>query len=295
MKLLAFLLIFLFIFLLLLGCEDKITEVISPEKLSPPLGLKSVTGDSQVTLIWYTSNFEGDLDGYLIYQYEGAYFDLDPRKDIDTVFMTTEPETLKTYGMSHIQRSKTISGLTNGQTYSFLVVAAKDDWTEISYTSNIVRDTPRPETGVTEYATVYAYAVNSAQSGYELSDFSVSDMTGINIGDYSTSSGIGDIICERIALAAGTRLWIAGTNGAETMDLGYMSDWNDADVAPENGYANTGYSLTALVGHVYAIRTGDNHYGKIQILDMDDLDYKWVSFKACYQPDTGNREYRLKP
>lgn len=294
MKHLAFLLIFLFIFLLLLGCEDKITEVISPEELSPPLGLKSVTGDQKVTLIWYTSNFESDLDGYLIYRYDDSYSNLDPKEDIPSVFLSTDPETLEVSGGSHTQRTKTILGLTNGQTYSFLVVAAKDDWTEISHTSNIVRDTPRPETGPTEYATVYAYAVNSDSSGYELSDFSVSDMTGINIGDYSTTSGIGDIICERIALAAGTRLWIAGTNGAVTMDLGYMSDWNSADVAPQSGYANTGYSLTALLGHVYAIKTGNNHYGKIQIVDMN-VSSGWISFKACYQPQAGNREYRTRP
>ncbi len=295
MKHLSFLLIFLFVFLLLLGCEDKITEVISPEKLSPPLGLKSVTGDGKVTLIWYTSNFESDLDGYLIHQSEGAYFDLDPRKDIPAAFTSTDPETLKTFGMSNIQRSKTISGLTNGQTYSFLVVAAKDDWTEISYTSNIVRDTPRPEKS--EYVTVYARFAKAEfidSCGYELFDFTRVSMSGIN-QDYDTPPNyIGDIICEKFDPGAGDRVWLAGANGALMMDLGFMSDWDDADTAMAAGYVDPGYSLTAVPGHVYSVKTGDNHYAKIHVEETNITD-GWVTFKACYQTKPGSRQFKTKP
>jgi hypothetical protein len=57
----ALILIFIFLFALLQGCEGKITEVINPQELSPPLGLKSITGDENVILFWYTSNYEDDL------------------------------------------------------------------------------------------------------------------------------------------------------------------------------------------------------------------------------------------
>lgn len=78
------------------------------------------------------------------------------------------------------------------------------------------------------------------------------------------------------------------------MDLGYMQDWNGADVAPGTGYAETGYSLTAIAGHVYAIKTGDNLYGKIQIMDMD-VGAGWLSFKTFYQTQVWNRQYKIRP
>lgn len=291
MKHLAFLLIFFFIFLLLLGCEEKITEVLSPEKLSPPLGLKSVTGDGKVTLFWYTSNYEGDLDGYLIYKYDGAYSNLDPKEQIPNGFL--EAETLKTpSGESYTVQTDTVSGLTNGQTYSFLVVAAKDDWTEISHTSNIVRDTPRPEKS--EYDTLFAREVNIAKCGYELSNFTRVSMSGINQEYYTPPDSIGDIICEKFDPGAGFRVWLAGANGAEMMDLGFMSDWDDADTAMATGYVDPGHSLTAVEGHVYSIKTRDNHYAKIRV-EKVDITNGWVIFKACYQTKPGSRQFKTKP
>jgi len=291
MKHLTLFLLILSALILIQGCEEKVTKVLNPEKHSPPLGLRSITGDGDVTLIWYTSNYEGNLDGYLVYKYVGVYSNLDPKETIPSGFSVAE--TLKTpTGSSHTQVSKTVSGLSNGQDYSFLVVAARDNWTEISHTSNIIFDTPRPETA--KYDTIYASSVNKAKSGYELSDFTVADMTDINVSNYSTTDGIGDFICEKFDPGAGYRLWIAGTNNGQLMDLGYMQDWDEADYAPASGYASTGYSLTCLIGHVYAIKTGDNHYAKIQITDMS-VPSSWIKFKACYQTDAGNREYKPKP
>jgi len=290
MKHLAFLLIFLFVFLLLLGCEDKITEVISPEELSPPLGLKSVTGDQKVTLIWYTSNFESDLDGYLIYKYEGPYYDLNPKEYIPTGFSVAE--TLKTPGgESFTVQTDTVYGFTNGVTYSFLVVAARDDWTEISHTSNIVKDTPRPEK--LEYDTLYAREVNIDKCGYELFNFTRVSMIGID-QNYDTQNDTGDIICEKFDPGAGDRIWLAGANGAVMMDLGYMSDWDNADTAMGTGYVDPGYSLTAVEGHVYSIRTRDSHYAKIRV-EKVNITEGYVSFKACYQNQTGSRQYKIRP
>jgi len=252
MKHLAFLLIFLFVFLLLLGCEDKITEVISPEELSPPLGLKSVTGDQKVTLIWYTSNFESDLDGYLIYKYEGPYYDLNPKEYIPTGFSVAET----------------------------------------SHTSNIVKDTPRPEK--LEYDTLYAREVNIDKCGYELSNFTRVSMSGINQEYYTPPDSIGDIICEKFDPGAGFRVWLAGANGAVMMDLGYMSDWDNADTAMGTGYVDPGYSLTAVEGHVYSIRTRDSHYAKIRV-EKVNITEGYVSFKACYQNQTGSRQYKIRP
>lgn len=288
----ALILISIFLFALFQGCEDKITEIISPEKLSPPLGLKSVTGDESVFLFWYTSNYESDLSGYFIYQYQGAYSTSTVPEDIPGVF--SKVDSIGVSPPSNQVKSRTISGLSNGTTYSFLVVAAKDDWTKVSQPSNIIQDTPRSESA--KYDTIYGYAQNKEESGYELSDFSVTDLTGLNTSTYTTPLGIGDIICEKFAPRPGAdRVWLAGCNSGQIQDLGYMSNWDDADMAPVDGYFPTGYSVQAREGHVYAVKTGSpSHYGKIHVLEVS-IPNAWVEFKACYQNDPGNRQYKIKP
>ncbi len=291
----ALLIALLLIFALWLqGCDQNSTEVVSPEKLSPPLGLKSITGDEEITLLWYTSNYESDLSGYYIYEYVGSYSTTSVPENIPSAF--TKVDSLTKSSPSNTIQSRTITGLENGTTYSFLVVAVKDDWSEQSQPSNIINDTPRKETQPGSSDTIWASSVLKSKSGYELSDFSVTDMSDINTSNYASTDGEGDFICEKINFQGGVayRLWLAGTNGGGVMDLGYMQDWNDADLAPASGYAATGYSLNAIAGHVYAIKTGDNHYGKIQVISLN-VDAGWVSFKACYQTQTGNRQYKPKP
>jgi hypothetical protein len=285
-----------FLFLGVQGCEKTTTETktVPAETLSPPLGLRSITGDREITLLWYTSNYESDLSGYEIYMVDSLYSEDTAPEEIPSEFekVSSHP---KSSPCNTIQ-SRTISNLTNGTTYSFLVVAAKDDWSKLSEPSNIINDTPRPETILSEYDTIWASSVYKNKSGYELSDFSVTNMTDIDTSDYHTGDGEGDFICEKINFQGGVeyRLWFAGTNSGGVMDLGYMQDWDDADVAPQTGYAETGYSLTAIIGHVYAIETGDNHYGKVQVLDLE-VAAGWVSLKACYQMKTGERQYKIRP
>jgi hypothetical protein len=277
---------FVVLAVLVLGCTEE--QIIGPpEELSPPLGLVTVTGHEEVILYWWCSNYEDNLSGYIIYSKEGATADQDPQETIPTGFEVVGRDTVG--APSAGQRSVYIEGLQNGVTYSFLVVAAMEDWGTISHTSNIVEDTPREETA-TEI-TIYAYQSDPTQSGFELSDFTVVSCVGLD-ANYDTPTGTGDIMCERFDILAGTRAWIDGINGGAIQDLGYMSDWNEADIAPALGYASTGHSLEAIATHVYAIKTGDNHFAKIQITGMDGLNYSWIRFKAAYQPDPNNREYR---
>lgn len=282
------------LFLGVQGCDQTGTKSVPAESLSPPLGLKSITGDEEITLLWYTSNYENDLNGYEIYRYDGSYSSSSAPQQIPSGF--TKVDSLSKSTPSNTIQSRTITSLQNGTTYSFLVVAAKGDWTEISQPSNIINDTPRKETSEGSRDTIWASSVQKSKSGYELSSFSVTDMNDIHTPGYYTDDGLGDFICEKINFQGGVeyRLWLAGTNSGGVMDLGYMQDWDDADVAPGSGYASTGYSLTAIPGHVYAIKAGDNHYGKIQIIDLD-VGTGWMSFKACYQSQTGNRQYKPRP
>ena len=283
------------LFLGIQGCEKKTTETVPAETLSPPLGLKSITGNGQITLLWYTSNYESDLDGYEIYKVDSLYSEDTAPEEVPSEF--EKVASLPKSSPCNTIQSTTVYDLANGITYSFLVVAAKDNWAKISQPSNIINDTPRRETIESVHDTlIWASSIKIWECGYELSTFSVTDMTGINTSDYSTPSDTGDFICELIDFPGGMgeRLWLAGTNNGGIMDLGYMQDWNDADIAPQAGYAQTGYSLTAIPGHVYAIKTGDNHYGKIQISQVN-IGARWLSFKACYQGQKDNRQYKIRP
>jgi hypothetical protein len=293
----TFLLVLLvLVFLGVQGGEKKTTEVVTAETLAPPLGLKSITGDAEITLLWHTGNYEGDFNGYAIYRRDSLYSGSTTPQEIPAGFNQVAPF-LKNSPCNTVQ-SRTMSGLQNGKTYYFLVVATNTK-NEVSHPSNIINDTPRPETFEFDTTTLH---ITPNKRGYELS-YIPSDTCVIEIYDedidslYNTIDGVGDFILERLNFPGGideNRLWLAGTNGGGVMDLGYMNDWNDADVAPETGYAKPGYSVYAIPGHVYAIKTGDNHYGKIQLIRVEG-EAGWLSLKACYQTQAGNHQYKIKP
>jgi len=272
------------------GCEKKTTEEVVAETLSAPLGLRSITGDRQVTLVWYTSNYESHFNGYEIYRLDTLYSDATAPEEIPSGF--TKVASLPKSSPCNTIQTATQYNLQNGKTYSFLVLATNTRG-EKSKPSNIVDDTPRRETAEFDYDTL---SISPNRAGYELSEFDTTDMSDLHRPEYDTEDKEGDFILEKLNFPGGVadRLWLAGTNDGGIMDLGYMNDWNDADIAPETGYAPTGYSLYAHPGHVYAIKTGDNHYGKIQVIELS-VDAGWLSLKACYQTKEGNRQYKTRP
>lgn len=276
------------VLLLIGGCSEK-EEVVAPSELPPPLGLSSITGDEKITLFWWCSNYEDDLNGYRIYYTEGEY-EGDPVESIPGQFV--QIDSIEVDAPCAGQQWVDIEELENGVTYSFLVVASMDEWSKTSHGSNIIEDTPRDES--TGEDTIYAYQYDQKKAGFKLSDFSTVDCTDLDVNTYDTPSGDGDIMCERFDPAAGMRAWIDGINGGKVQDIGYMNDWDDADEAPIDGYAEPGHSIEVLMGHVYAVRTGDNYYAKIQVTGIDEEGYNWIRFKAAYQPDPGNREYKRK-
>jgi hypothetical protein len=147
--------------MLIWGCEEKVTQTVERSELNPPLGLRSITGDGQVTLRWYSSNYEVDFGGYIVYQAEGDYQQVAPEvlptafEAIDTLFnLGGMPSTVHT-----------VLGLSNATTYSFALRAVDDALTKQSYPSNIVADTPRP------YGTATIYQQESSlHSGFDFSE-----------------------------------------------------------------------------------------------------------------------------
>jgi hypothetical protein len=66
-------------------------------------------------------------------------------------------------------------------------------------------------------------------------------------------------------------------------------------MAPENGYSEAGKSISILAGHVYAIKTGDNHFAKIIITNISAAPDYSVTFNAAFQMEAGNRNYKALP
>lgn len=106
---------------LAIGCDDATNPgTVEPQDLAPPLGLTSVTGSGAVTLTWQGSNYGEDREGFQIYQAPGVQSSV-PGESIPSAFGTTPVTTLATTQDAGAF-SKTVTGLTDGTTYSFLVL-----------------------------------------------------------------------------------------------------------------------------------------------------------------------------
>lgn len=259
------------------GCDDG-TTIAAPEDLAPPLGLTSVTGDGAVTLQWQASNYDEDRQAFDVYQANGTQ-SATPGETIPAAFGTTAVATL-TNSQEAGSFSTTVTGLTNGTTYSFLVVASKDDGDKISRPSNVVTDTPRRESGT-------LILTNGAGNIRFVN-------VDANPAAASTSSTGADILCESFDASAGERRGMVGQNGARVQDLGFVSNWDEIDQAPAGAgsYPIASHSVEVLEGHVYAVFTGDNHYAKVWVTALNSGDFGY-SCRVAYQPQSGNNE--LKP
>lgn len=277
----------------IVAAKPEVKVVTGKEKLSPPLGLRSVTGNGQVALFWYTSNYEEAFQGYYIFQASGDLTGQTSDSALTTAFAVVDSVSFS--GASDGLVSKTIQNLTNGQTYSFALVAYAYWGEQISYPSNVIKDTPRPEiTSITlKSASTGQVSGNDSQAGFDFNTFTVVQVPPTG---YTSTNGA-DIINEAFdpSSAGNIRPWISGMNGGGLQDLGYMTNLNEADVAPSDGYSEEGKSIAVLPGHVYAVKTGDNHYGKLIITNIGGAPDYAITFNAAFQMQAGNRNYKPIP
>lgn len=260
------------------GCESGTTTV-QPKELAPPLGLTSVTGNGAVTLQWRASNYGEDREGFQVYQASGPQPSI-PGQSIPGAFGTTAVATLTTNEEAGTF-TKTVTGLTNGLTYSFLVVAFKDGGNKLSRPSDVITDTPRRESPTTLDLT------NGAGNVRYISVDSDPPAASVN------ATGA-DVLCQSFNAGAGDRPGMVGQSDARVQDLGFVLTWDDIDEAPlgAGSYPDASHSVEVLTGHVYAVFTADNHYAKIWITDLHSADFGYTCWVA-YQPQAGNNE--LKP
>jgi hypothetical protein len=277
----------------IVAATPEVKVVKGKEKLSPPLGLHSVTGNKQVTLFWYTSNYEDDFQGYYIFRASGDLTGQTGDSLLSASFALVD--SLPVAGYSDDLVSKTIQNLTNGETYSFAVVAYAYYGEQISHPSNVIKDTPRPEIMSVKLKSASTAQVNGddSQAGFDFNTFAV---VSVPATGYTNTNGA-DIINEAFdpSSAGNIRAWLAGMNGGGLQDLGYMTDLNEADVAPSSGYSEEGKSIAVLLGHVYAVKTGDNRYGKLIVTNIGSSPDYAITFNAAFQTQAGNRNYKPVP
>jgi hypothetical protein len=255
------------------GCEDTI-NTLDPEDLAPPLGLTSVTGDESVTLHWQASNYGEDREGFQIYQLTGTASGTPeevPDNFDDTPIEVDDDRDAGAF-------SHTVTGLNNGTTYSFLVVAFKDEGDEISRPSNIITDTPRQGSASTQ---ILIQPNNSAFLDIH-ADPAVATLN---------SSSAADVQAQSFNAGLGDRHGLVGVNGARIQDLGFVATWDEVDEAPLGGasYPNADFSVQALTGHVYAVFTPDNRYGKIWVRSLNSGNFG-MQVSVAFQPQAGNNE-----
>jgi hypothetical protein len=262
---------------LLASCGDDGLTIANPKDLAPPLGLRSVTEDDAVTLIWEASNYGEGRQGFQVYLASGSQSGTP--QEIPSAFGSSPVEQLAT-GTQAGSFNVVVDSLVNGVTYSFLVVAYKDDGNTLSRPSNIVTDTPRQESG--------SITLTNGVGNARYVDVAANPPVA------STSSTGADILAQSFNAGAGDRHGMVGQNGARVQDLGYVSDWDEVDQAPlgSGSYPDASYSVEVLAGHVYAVFTGDGHYAKIWVSSLNASNFGYT-VRVAYQPQAGNTE--LKP
>lgn len=249
----------------LAGCSDKKTNPIPPP--AAPRGLFSVTGDHQVTLVWY-SNTETDVVGYRIYEAPCASGNDCPYTQIGAV--AASGEQYETY---------VVSGLTNGETRFYAVAAVNRGGMVSEMTMNDVFDTPRPAgTGlVLNNAFVRPYLANV---GYDFSAFARTDYT-LNDGT--------DIFFGVDSTGANRQIFVPDYN-TDIQDAGYATSLDAVDFAPAEGWSPYG-TVEAIVGHNYVVWTRDDHYAKFRVTAVNGAQ---VTLDWAYQVAAGNQELRAR-
>jgi hypothetical protein len=192
--------------------------------------------------------------------------------------------------------------LQNGQIYTVFVVTRSDEGQGASWTSNYATFIPRPESAeITLTPGPNWFCNDGIANGLDIGEAGVESFTvanfnsctGLYVGADEDEQKIDLVLeasnAEGLYGLAGERPYFSAANGNLLQDLGYYADWALAFSAPidENSYVTPGVSVLAIIGHVYAISTGDGYFAKVQVKSIDESNSS-VTLIAAYQTLPGN-------
>ncbi|MCZ7558204.1 MAG: hypothetical protein M5R41_17510 [Bacteroidia bacterium] len=238
--------------LLTIACDDNHDRVLYDDVVAPlpPVGIISISLDNAVELVWI-ENQERDLDGYNIYvsdRYDGRY--------------------------SYIGNSRSSRfidyGAVNGRTYYYAVSAYDFTGNESELSKDVVYDTPRPEGRDVQLLDRF---IAPDRAGYDFSRF--------RSVHYDTDET--DFFFE---ISDSGVPWLVVWDDSDIQDMGFTKNLDEISRAPIEGWNPTGDAL-AVRGHTYVIKTFDNHFAKLRIIDVTP---NAVVFDWAYQIDRGNPE-----
>lgn len=246
--------------LLLAGCVDD--NPTAPRDRTPPAaprGVFSVTGDGVVTVHWL-ANTEGDVAGYRVYSSPCGN---EPGCPYDPVGATD-------------QTSFVVTGLANGVTRHYAVLAVDRAGNESALSYEDVFDTPRPA-GFGR--TLGDYVDEPAISGWDFSAALRRPFDDAQTDVYFGYSG-------------GTYRMFAAFVDTDIQDAGFGASLDEVDWAPAGGWSPTGM-VELIPEHNYVVWTFDNHYAKFRVVSLASGPSR-VVFDWAYQTDPGNQELRAR-
>ena len=210
----------------LTGCHNLIDHPdFTPP--SPPLGLRTATGDNFIELFW-NPNPEIDVAGYNVFAsstYNGRY---------ELIGSTRTPYFLD-------------KGARNGNTYYYAVTAYDYEGNESGLSKDIAYDIPRPE-GYNVVLDDYRQAPGYA--GYDFSKYAVVPYND-QYADIYFENYNGDF-------------YMNVRTDSDIQDMGPTSSLLDVNTAPSKGWSPT-HDVRLYAGHTYVVWTWDDHYAKFRV------------------------------